>query len=402
MATNWLSNALSNASNDNPMSFLSDSTQQASLANTAMAAGTRYLQKQDFTSALNAFQQALAYQPDSTDALTLIAKTYTFMNRPDDAIKTYQRALRIDPTNSDARMQLASVYMKSQKYDDARKEFQKVIAAAPGNTDAVISLGFVDLNTGHLDDAQKEFEKAARMVPRDANARLGLGQTLAKQGDTSGAIDALKEATRLDRMNAQAFSELGLAYLKQGRTDLAEQQVSELQRINTPESAGLAQQIELTMLTPKFSYQDAAHSTFALTGGPGTTVASLDPSLATPGASKVFSVSFVFNQAMDMSSVGNPSNWSITRANGGPGGVYNNGVTLQPTQQVGILPMPIAVTYDPTTSRATLYFTVTQNAAGNAVIDPSHWVFQFNGTDSSGKPMDASGDQFDGFAGWRF
>jgi Tfp pilus assembly protein PilF len=395
MASNWLQSVVADGGST---VFQSSQPQTAGLANTAMAAGTRYLQKQDYAHALQAFHQALAYQPDSTDAMMLVAKTYTFMNKPDDAIKAYQRVLRTDPTNTDAQMQLASVYMKSEKYEDARKEFQKVVAAQPTNSDAVISLGFVDLNTGRLDEAQEQFEKGARMSRGDANPRLGLGQVFMKMGQTDAAIDQFQDAVRLDRMNATAFSELGLAYVSKGDTALASQQADELQRIGTAQSLDLAGQLQLAMLTPKISFMDPVKSTFQLLGAPGTTVASLDPSLATPGASKVFSVSFVFNQAMDDSSVGDPLNWSISKATGGPGGVYNNGVTLHPGQETDILPMPLAVTYDPETHRATLYFRITQNAAGNGIIDPSHWVFRFTGTDAGGKPMDSAGDQFDGFA----
>jgi hypothetical protein len=45
-----------------------------------------------------------------------------------------------------------------------------------------------------------------------------------------------------------------------------------------------------------------------------------------------------------------------------------------------------------------VYFRITQNATGDGLIDPQHWVFKFSGTDVSGNPMDSRGDEYDGFA----
>ena len=39
-------------------------------------------------------------------------------------------------------------------------------------------------------------------------------------------------------------------------------------------------------------------------------------------------------------------------------------------------------------------FRVSQNANGNAVMDPSHWVFSFGGMDVSGRSMDPGADQY--------
>jgi hypothetical protein len=101
---------------------------------------------------------------------------------------------------------------------------------------------------------------------------------------------------------------------------------------------------------------------------------------------------------MDPASVRKALNWSIRQATGGPGGVYANGVVLQMARQVSILPVPLAVTYDPTTFEATVSFRVSQNATGNGLIDPMHWVFRFMGTDAAGNPIDPTGDQWDGAA----
>jgi len=108
-----------------------------------------------------------------------------------------------------------------------------------------------------------------------------------------------------------------------------------------------------------------------------------------------FSMVFQFNTGMDVSSVLNRSNWWISRADGGEGGVYNHGANLRPENDVGISPIPMTVSYNPLTKQATVYFSVTQNDAGTGVMDPSHWVFRFSGVDASGRAMDPDGDEYD-------
>jgi len=69
---------------------------------------------------------------------------------------------------------------------------------------------------------------------------------------------------------------------------------------------------------------------------------------------------------------------------------------------VTIAPIPVSVRYNPLTNQATLYFRVSQNALGNGVLDPSHWVFGFDGTDVNGRAMDPNHDQFDWWNGKPF
>ncbi|MEI6207373.1 MAG: tetratricopeptide repeat protein [Desulfuromonadales bacterium] len=119
--------------------------------------------------------------------------------------------------------------------------------------------------------------------------------------------------------------------------------------------------------------------------------------LSKPNATKDLTAVFSFNTNMDPVSIMTLSNWSITKATGGKAGYYNNGYTLYPQKEASP-PILKYVTYDPTNQQATLTFSLTQNANGDAVIDPSHMVFRFTGKDSSGTKMDPKADQYDGFA----
>jgi predicted GH43/DUF377 family glycosyl hydrolase len=110
-------------------------------------------------------------------------------------------------------------------------------------------------------------------------------------------------------------------------------------------------------------------------------------------------MSFVFSKDMDTASVLNRYNWSISRASiTQNNGVYNGGLTV-PTTEATILPIPLSIAYDDTTKTATVQFRISQNAKGDATIDPKHIVFKFSGIDTYAKAMDTSADEYSGFSG---
>ncbi len=372
------------------------------LSDYAMARGAAAVQKQDYGTAVSEFKRAIGFQPGSADAYQNLGRTYVLMGRNDDAIAAYQKAVQVDPGNTDVRTDLAKTYMITGHGDEAEQQYQQIVRSDPTNAGARAALGYLYLQNDQLSQAESEFNAVANLAPNDPATHYSLGQLYLKQGRADAAIDELKTALTMKPDYAAAMADLGRAYFSTGDTDNANAQVDALLGLNTGEANGLASTLMAEMYTPKIAYADIAHSTFNSAFAPQCPVALLDPSLATPGASKVFSMTFQFNQSMDPTSVQNNLNWSITQASGGTAGIYNNGYTPDYGREVSISPIPISVTYDPLTYSATVYFSIRQNETGDGVIDPSHWVFSFRGTDASGNPIDPAGDQYDGAVGHTF
>ena len=390
----WTSDAITNA-----MSALSSQiSQRETMATSALSRGALRLQQQEYALALREFQIAAAYKPDLPDAQIYLGRTYEIMGRTEDAINSYQHAIRLDPSRSDAVELLASLYMTSGRYAEAEPQLKQLIRLDPTAADPIATLGYAYLNSGRPDEAEMQFMKAIRLAPRDASSYYNLGVVYNQQGQFTEAIRQFEQAIDLDRNYAMAHSELAYAYLGLDQPDQARDQLDTLRRIDTTESNALADELANAIYTPKILINDAVHSTFDAHLGPGTPLEQLDPALATPGATVTFSMVFLFNKKMDLASVQKYNNWWISKASGGEGGVYNYGANLHPSDEVSIAPLPKAVRYDPLNYRATVYFTITQNASGTGVIDPSHWVFRFRGSDAEGKLMDHRGDQYDGAA----
>ncbi len=374
----------------------------AALAAGAKALGARHMQEGNYALAVADFRRTLAFDPSATDAYRLMGASYAAMDRVDEAVRSYRSGLEADPTFVDMRNDLAKLLMTNERLPEAELEFKRIAETNPMESGVVASLGWIQLRTERPVEALATFERATRLAPKDAAAHYSVASALVALGRDGEAIDAFEHAIELRPDYAAAHADLAGAYLRVGRKEDAKEQVNELYRLGTSESVSLANDVAHDILKPKIQFFDITRSTFNPLSGIGTTVASLDPALATPGAMVTMTMTFEFNQDMDLASVQNVLNWTIKRAQGGEAGAYNNGVTLDPSREATIGPIPTKVVYDPVNRRATVYFKVSQNALGNAVMDPRHWVFQFSGRDAEGRAMDPDGDEFDWYAARSF
>jgi Flp pilus assembly protein TadD len=372
--------------------------QRASLSATALNRGASLLQEQRYAAAIKEFKRAAALDPESTDAHIIMGRTYSLIGQSDDAIAAFQKAIKIDPASVDARTYLAGALVGAQRYGEAEAQYKEVIKLDGSAVAPHSSLGSLYLLMERYAEAETQFQKVGTMSPLDPNSYYNLGLVYNKQGRYSEAVNQFQRALDLHPGSVDANAELAYSYLGLGQQDKAAEQATTLWNMDTNESWIRAAEIEAVMFTPKFQYADTAKSTFNPFLASGAFLYLEDPSLSTPGASKMFSMVFRFNQPMDLASVQNAMKWSISKATGGVGGAYDNGITLYRERAVDIMPIPLAVRYDPDTREATVYFRITQNATGDGLIDPQHWVFKFSGTDANGNPMDPLGDEYDGFS----
>jgi hypothetical protein len=191
---------------------------------------------------------------------------------------------------------------------------------------------------------------------------------------------------------------MGYSYADLGDMESAQDMVDTLERLEQTDLADTLGRYMYKVDPPKMLFAQSA-STFPFPMGKGTPLVALNSYLMNPNASSTVSIQIQFDKQMDRESIENPVNWQISRATGqGPGQAYNFGLPISPNE-AKLPPIPSAVTWDEKNLTATVYFTVTQNAAANAVIDPSHIEFKFSGEDIYGLKMNPKFDQFTGFAG---
>ena len=388
MSTGQLSSALA-----------SGVSQREALARSALSRGTDYISARNYDEAANEFQRAIAYSPTLVDGYRLLGKTYALLDRPEDAIATYKRGMQMVPDNQfDLKSDLADTYVKLSRWSEAENVFKEIARDNPSSPGPLTSLGHIYLTQGRLGEAEDKFNAVANLAPRDSAAYYNLGLVYNQQGRYDEAVQTFEHALSLNPKYDYAYADLAQTWLALGDKDKVRAMIQQLEFLGTDNATGLADQLREDLYVPQIMYADVRFTTFPMTLGPGTAVADLDPSLATPGASKVFKVVFQFNKDMDPIAMQDVFNWTISKAAGGAAGVYNDGANLHPDREASIMPHPIGVAYDVQQATATVYFRVSQNDTGDALIDPKHWVFSYKGWASDGKYMDPSADQYSGYA----
>ncbi|HBA72458.1 MAG: hypothetical protein A2X82_06005 [Geobacteraceae bacterium GWC2_55_20] len=384
---------LFNSGND-PLAVLGQDTssQRSQLAQYSILRAAAYLQDNKNEEALKSFKQALAFDPQNSTAQTYIAKLYLAKGDNFEAIKAFKTIVQGQPTSVDAHVNLANAYIQAKQYSDSEKELKAAARLDPTNPLPDYTLGLQYSNTDRLNEAVAQFNKVQKISPNDGNVFYALGMVQNKQGNYEDAAANLQKSLSIKKSFPDANYELGVAFDALGKTEEAQKQLSILQTAGS----SLAEDLQFILEKPQMVYMDQnANRNFNQLLGPATPLWMLDPSLLTPSATTQISVAIQFNNDMDMTSVMNPSNWEISRANSTDAGYY---ISQAGGREAAIPSVPTFVSYNPETRQASVTFTVQQNAAGNATIDPSHLVFKFSGTDASGRQMDTAGDQIDGAA----
>jgi tetratricopeptide (TPR) repeat protein len=374
--------------------LLSRDTLRSQTATTLISGGLTLYQNKNYSRALGAFKQAAAYVPDNVDAYNYMAKTYLRLGKTKEAIDAYKISLSIDRTQSDIHQELGNVYFSEKRYTEAEKEFKTAARLDPADNVAPYTLGQLYQQTERYSEAETQFKKVRGMSPKDGNVYYALGSVYNKMGRYDEAVTQLEKAVTLKDDFSYARFELGTAYLQLGDKDKANEQLEILEDLDTT----LAATLKADLKQPKIIASNADKSTFNSLLGPGSPLIFLDPDFLEPYSSKDMTMTLQFDSEMDVSSVMNVTNWSITRASGITEGYYNNGVPVKSENEINFSPIPKSVSYDATTFRATVTFSLSQNPYGAGVIDPSHLVFKFSGTDVYGKKMDPNADEYDGFA----
>ena len=373
--------------------------QRSQIAQYALNKAATYWNAKKPDEAIKEFKKVLAFDPQNKDAYSSLGKIYQSQGNLTEAIKYFKLGVQADRTSVTAHNNLGNAYLQAKQYTDAEKEFKASARMDPINPLADYTLGLLYTQTDRFTEAEAQFNKVARVSPRDGNVPYSMGVLYNKMGRPEDAAKLLEKALTFKKDFPAANYELGAAYVKMGETDKAQAQLSIL---NTKRSS-FANDLSFLLNKPKMLYMNEGNnrsfsqSLGAITGGVRTKL-SLDTSFLNSGVfSKQVSVAIQFNNEMDITSIMNPSNWEISRANSAAAGYYNNFLGV-PSTEVTIPKRPFSVTYNPSTREASVIFILTQNANSNATIDPEHLVFKFSGKDASGRQMDTAGDQIDGYS----
>jgi TolB-like protein/class 3 adenylate cyclase/Tfp pilus assembly protein PilF len=197
-----------------------------------------------YAEAISLFEHALALDPRSVEAQSLLADVLT--NRvkagmTDSATTDIARAealveqaLAASPRNATVHFAKGEILDAQQRFEEAIPEYETAIAFNRNWADATSSLGHCKLLTGSIEEAIPLMEQAIRLSPRDPNIALmyfRIGEVHLLQSHADEAIPWLEKARSAMPTIPWHHSYLASAYALKGKTERAATELAEARRL---------------------------------------------------------------------------------------------------------------------------------------------------------------------------
>jgi putative PEP-CTERM system TPR-repeat lipoprotein len=222
--------------------------------------------------------RAIAKDPRSVGAWTLLGEAKRLDNDGQGAVEAFGRAIDIQPLDPRARLGRATAYLGLGKFDEAGKDIDevrakvgdlpmalylhalvayqgkqlqdaedallKVLNAMPNHPPSLLLLGTIAYQQNKLESAENYLSKFVGYVPDQLPALKMLGATRIKQGQTKEAISVLQPAADRHPDDPQLLAMLGSAYLKNQQFDQGTEHLSRAAEL-APDLATVRAQLAL-------------------------------------------------------------------------------------------------------------------------------------------------------------
>lgn len=142
--------------------------------------------------AIEAFQKALALDPQQANILGYMAESYRTLGKLDEALEAYKKAIAINPNDGVFYTNMGVVLDKMGKSAESMEAFKKAASLnSGGSAQSYFNLGANFANSGRTDEAIESFRKAIAADANFADAYYQLGMSL------SGKPETMEEAVKL-------------------------------------------------------------------------------------------------------------------------------------------------------------------------------------------------------------
>ena len=173
--------------------------------------------------ALRQWHLALAYRPDSLQALSDLGFAMIENQKYDEAIPYLRKANELSSRFAAPHVHLAHAYLALGRIAEAENELRRAVEISPMDPFTRKALGDFYLQSGRFKDAETEFRASVAIVP-DFDGWSGLAETYSSQDDLDEAVDAWRHVLAIEPFESHAHLMLGRIYLTKGlSTDAAKE-----------------------------------------------------------------------------------------------------------------------------------------------------------------------------------
>lgn len=154
--------------------------------------GRAYVAKGDVEQGRIQFQEAIKYRTDYTPARLALAQLHLAKKEFTKALQAAEDILAYDPNNVTARMVRTSCRIGLGDLPTARAELTTVLAANPAFPDALFQMGILNHQEKKYAEAQENFVRLQKAAPNDPRGLIGRVETMAATSKFDEAIGLLE------------------------------------------------------------------------------------------------------------------------------------------------------------------------------------------------------------------
>ncbi len=179
---------------------------------------------------------AIKLVPGRVEYLAFLGNFYLDMGEFGKAKEIFENALAQEPKSLEALLGKGRALWQNGDIVQSRMLFESVAQGAPEDPRPIYFLGRVSEDLDRPDEAAKLYQKAAELAPNYLMARVSLARLMLKQQKLAEAMDQLSQASKVNPSSALVRNGLGEVYLEQKNLRLAEAEFREALKLD-PELA---------------------------------------------------------------------------------------------------------------------------------------------------------------------
>jgi tetratricopeptide (TPR) repeat protein len=156
--------------------------------------GKSFFNKNEFKSALGAFQECIEIDPYNIESFFFLANIFHLQGDIGKAIKAFKKVLEIDPGHTEASISLSVILNDIGKYDEAKKVFENLnssaLSSSGGVNDAHINkkfsqrhmeLGDMYVVYQRYDEAMEQYNKSVQLDSSNLDVRVKVAKVFEKK-----------------------------------------------------------------------------------------------------------------------------------------------------------------------------------------------------------------------------
>lgn len=175
--------------------------------------------------AKQAFDQALALNPNQGEAMVGLARYLLAQNDSEGAQRLIADAVAKDPKNPAVWMADGVMLRAAGKPDDALAAFDQALKLKPDHRSAHIEKAYVQISRGKFPEAKAEIDAANKATPNNLLVTYTLGLYEFAQGKYAAAEEQLQKVLKVAPEHMPSVLLAGASELRLGSTEQAERRV---------------------------------------------------------------------------------------------------------------------------------------------------------------------------------